>query len=337
MMPSSDMIGSIFQGMFSESLDANQSSFTVDPSCPTGNCTFPAFQTLAVCSICIDITSALTKQCYAFFTGTGDVKMTRLRSNSSVFILDNFETPFSSFCEYSLPNGLKLNETGFDLGVPTVAVTGSKGAVGRAFYPNAILNISTVYGDPVANGYSVGANVTASQCYLYWCIKTLEVEVLNGKTEETEKESWSSETAHYWNATNVQESVILDDVDDAINANTVNPNDVNSWAGMGEGVRLDLQPPPLLRGLDPGNFTIAFHASAALTLWMRQKLELSTSIAPSPTSEGFVSDFSRFHEMVRLVQTANMTKVFQNIAKSMTYNVRIRSLDLQRNGMDASI
>ncbi len=45
----------LYDGMFSRNLTSTSSSIT--PACPTGNCTFPAYASLAVCSQCRNVSS----------------------------------------------------------------------------------------------------------------------------------------------------------------------------------------------------------------------------------------------------------------------------------------
>ena len=51
-----DMKAAIRTGM----LTAADSSFDVQPTCSTGNCSWPLYQSLAVCSFCADVTGNLT-------------------------------------------------------------------------------------------------------------------------------------------------------------------------------------------------------------------------------------------------------------------------------------
>ena len=68
--------------------------FLADPNplvsftCPTGNCTWPDFSTLAVCSSCVDMTQYMQQVCPA----TNDTTSSN-----------------STSCGWSLPNGASLN------------------------------------------------------------------------------------------------------------------------------------------------------------------------------------------------------------------------------------
>ncbi|KAJ5377132.1 uncharacterized protein N7496_004541 [Penicillium cataractarum] len=41
-----------------------KSGFPIEPTCPSGNCTFPTFQTVGICSRCANITSNVTLDCH---------------------------------------------------------------------------------------------------------------------------------------------------------------------------------------------------------------------------------------------------------------------------------
>lgn len=101
-LPPTDMVTAMFNGMFPGASGPNTSAFSPNLSCPTGNCTFPPFKTLAVCSECKNITNALSKKCQPVeINYRGNPRMA------------------TAFCEFSLPNGLKMNKT---FGPSTVAI-----------------------------------------------------------------------------------------------------------------------------------------------------------------------------------------------------------------------
>lgn len=124
LLPPADMVAAMFDGMFSGTLDPDASSFGPNLSCPTGNCTFLPFKTLAVCSECKNITDALSVKCHAKDTG---------RSQALPGAL--------TFCEYSLPNGLKMNQT---FGLSTVATNGSLASVSPLPCAQSILNFTGI-------------------------------------------------------------------------------------------------------------------------------------------------------------------------------------------------
>jgi len=131
LLPPTDMVAAMFDGMFSGASGQNKSSFSPKLSCPTGNCTFLPFKTLAVCSECKNITNALSEKCHSEGGGSTMGPPEAL-----------------TFCEYSLPNGLKMNKT---FGPSTVATNGSLASVGPLPHSQSILNFTGIWsGAPLA-------------------------------------------------------------------------------------------------------------------------------------------------------------------------------------------
>lgn len=170
-LPPTDMIAAMFDGIFSGASGPNTSSSSPNLSCPTGNCTFPPFQTLAVCSECENITNALHEKC------------------------DNRE---ATVCDYSLPNGFNVRFYGPGF----VATDGMSPLVGDQLYqshPQTILNFTGIWSRFSATtdtahfdtwGNTTKRDVTATQCSLYWCVNTMQAVVTNGQISDTKIDSW---------------------------------------------------------------------------------------------------------------------------------------------------
>jgi hypothetical protein len=82
----SPMLLSPYNGIFSEA----KTAFATPAECPTGNCTWPTYHTMAFCSTCEDITSRLRMQ---------DILLAPLNSSHPMQIVNN----------YTLPNGFGIN------------------------------------------------------------------------------------------------------------------------------------------------------------------------------------------------------------------------------------
>ena len=329
-LPLPEMVGAMFAGMFSGDTYAGGTSFNVDPSCMTGNCTFPPFQTLAVCSSCEDVTQSLKLTCYRFTSLPDDLSE---GLDDSIQVISPGESLFnasdshsSTNCMYSLPNGLELNKTSKDSSLGTVAARSGLRPVGTISYGNTLLNFTMIWGGAPVDGKIIATNVTATQCFLYWCVNTLNVTVSNGRLSETQVDSWHSDTTLWRNGTTA--------------SNLVNPDPESGNFAALEQLRSDLNPPSLDLHDSAANFTVSWAATQALTWWFSEKLNISTSYNTTSVTFG-PSDMneknSPIREMTRLLRTANMTSVFTNLAKSMTQYVRRQSLDLQRTGMNASV
>ncbi|KAH6616384.1 hypothetical protein C7974DRAFT_379303 [Boeremia exigua] len=179
-VPTNSMIGTLFNGLFFGSMQSGKASLDVVPSCPSGNCTFPAYQTLAACYKCQDSASAVVEDCIGWKNPYNTDRRT---------------------CHYRLPNSLQLNQTApvrtehhsTTFGKPTIAASAQLPLVIPTSYGENIMNLAILNG---TNGEVKGnMSISGSQCVLYWCIKTLEAEVTDGQFHEYELRSWIDKDA----------------------------------------------------------------------------------------------------------------------------------------------
>ncbi|KAL2064952.1 hypothetical protein VTL71DRAFT_4092 [Oculimacula yallundae] len=88
-VPILPMKSAVFHGLFSESGLAQPK-----PSCPTGNCTYPIFTTLATCSTCVDIKSIMMQYCADDVNDTSSCGWqamgAKLQSANDVFSMTTF-------------------------------------------------------------------------------------------------------------------------------------------------------------------------------------------------------------------------------------------------------
>lgn len=71
----------------------------IKPSCTSGNCTWPTFQSLAVCSACNDVTDQIMEK---------DLGVT---SQLSVELDMDSPSSLENVIQHQLPNGLKIDRT----------------------------------------------------------------------------------------------------------------------------------------------------------------------------------------------------------------------------------
>lgn len=306
LLPPTDMVAAMFDGIFSGASGPITHSLSPNLSCPTGNCTFLPFKTLAVCSECNNITNALSEKCHP-------------ENGGSVMGPPEAIT----WCEYSLPNGLKMNKT-FE--PSTVATDGSLASVGPLPYPQSILYFTGIwsgaplltepdYGPPYDINVTGKANeailstkdVAATQCFLYWCVNTMQAVVINGQISETKMDSWHNKTR-------------LDNFG----------SDFLSYVSKNE--TWNLKPPSLNPNDSSFDFVVTRYASQALTDWLAAHLTISTgrrfdfdadyNCATDPSNREF--------EKQRLLLKTNITAMFENLAASMSQNLRSTSIDSQR-------
>ena len=139
--------------------------FLADPNplvsftCPTGNCTWPDFSTLAVCSSCIDMTQYMQQVCSA----TNDTTSSN-----------------STSCGWSLPNGASLNgSSAFTMTTFIPSVDGDM-PYSTIIKLNFMGNESSANTTTSSTGLAM-LNPWATQCTLQYCVQDLHTYVLNGQ------------------------------------------------------------------------------------------------------------------------------------------------------------
>jgi len=179
------------------------STFNVTSFCPSGNCTWPAFQTLGICSHCTNLTDQIE-------TGSVDA--------SSDAFLEHFYSNETFEEERSyLPNGLYL-PTGFYVnGSHRIHYTDSSldsvnfnisttSLMYQNLYPYddtsrgfASNNLSVAYADRgsliidfLMMTQSFAGRFAAHECLLQYCVKNISAVQQNGQLVETEHDTWTN-------------------------------------------------------------------------------------------------------------------------------------------------
>ena len=126
--------------------------------CPTGNCTWPSYSTLAVCSSCVSMTEYMARSCGKQFGGNG------------------------TDCGWELPSGATLNTNSSVFGMSSQTPSPS----GPMAYTDIIK--LTFMGTEAQNGtvlaISEHSSPWATQCVLRYCVQTLDTVVHNGITRQ---------------------------------------------------------------------------------------------------------------------------------------------------------
>ncbi|KAJ8129133.1 hypothetical protein O1611_g4497 [Lasiodiplodia mahajangana] len=140
--------GLYFRGNLTDPL--TRSSLQQRITCSTGNCTYPVFDSLAVCSACANITDHLTM------------------------------TTDGNLAKWSLPNGFSMN-TSTD-SYPTIVSTGGKyhPLILHAGLP--IVNITAI--QPLVDNDNVFYGALAQECMLHWCVNRYASSVVRGVLSE---------------------------------------------------------------------------------------------------------------------------------------------------------
>ncbi len=125
--------------------------------CPTGNCTWPGFSTLAVCSSCVSMTDYMRRDCAS--------------SNGN-----------SSDCGWSLPNGAKLNGSHSVFSM-TPSIPSTDGDMSYATIMKLTF-IGTEAQNKETTTQLTGSGVVqpwAEQCTLQYCVQDMHTYVTNGR------------------------------------------------------------------------------------------------------------------------------------------------------------
>ncbi|KAI1734368.1 hypothetical protein F4680DRAFT_344083 [Xylaria scruposa] len=162
---SNTLIARFYQGIyFLGTLKDGLSSKSLQPSleCPTGNCTYEPFQSLAICSECTDISSYVTLNLAA--NRTHQDTLWKLPNGFSLSVDESFINPISD----PSPAGPRLQLVTTAKYGPIELAAGYSIINFTAFYPS----------DDVARP------PTARECILYWCLNQYKSDFVLGILQE---------------------------------------------------------------------------------------------------------------------------------------------------------
>lgn len=179
-------------------------------NCPTGNCSWPSFESLAVCNRCIDLSSSLERT-----VSNGAQYWSLGKDNNGVAIEVDGGTSFR------LPNGLYLDNankwkygtssTGMYSGAVMMATLGTANAsetVSAQDLDTLIWSMSMIRAEPDSTNASAAwpdLPLLATECALFYCVNHYETLVSNGTLREVsrqvadstrDKTSWQPEGAN---------------------------------------------------------------------------------------------------------------------------------------------
>lgn len=189
--------------------------------CPTDNCTWPVFDSLAVCSECRDISRHLTFGCRTTQADwTKDINVTPKSINDT--------WPTSTACGYflnatsatpMLMAGYVLNQDGtlgqalitrtLDVAnVPAQQVYWGDGSLNFRDVTDKFIDFLIVGVDgPPASIYSSGAKVNANECVLTWCVNSYQSVYQEGQFTEVVTQSFHNTTLAPFPYRNINSSV----------------------------------------------------------------------------------------------------------------------------------
>jgi hypothetical protein len=160
-------------------------------ACPTGNCTWPATESLSVCSTCNDVSSKLDKS-----SSTGSSSAVALETS-------NAAASFGQVTKFELPNRLFIDN--FDTIPPQLLMTTfgtgnqsetiSMSSINTLIWAMAILRVKPE--DQTRTWPDT--RLEATECALHYCVQRYETQVANSNISETasivteatrDRESW---------------------------------------------------------------------------------------------------------------------------------------------------
>lgn len=177
-VPKTDWNGASYRGVWS-------SDFGIQPQCPSGNCTWPIYKSLAMCSKCADLTSVATLDC----------------PTPEWYNTGNLTSSYSGKCEIVLPQG-HSSATNVTLNVAdgTIQNTDLQTAMVWKvddYYSNkTYLNISApqmvlaeaslaLNDDKITNQDNMVPGIYiehVTECAISYCIQDIDISVHNGYT-----------------------------------------------------------------------------------------------------------------------------------------------------------
>lgn len=165
-------IGAIYNGILQS--DPNK---MVVPSCSSGNCTFPTYQSLGICNQCTDLSSRMSYSLSTQLSGAPP-------ANQSISFTDCQR--YYTACVVELPGyGIKLVESGLMNSTVSTATQDDANAPSYTFEPpvgifRAILRQNA----PTTQAGQAPLGFTAVECALRFCVNTYESSVRLGNYEE---------------------------------------------------------------------------------------------------------------------------------------------------------
>lgn len=166
----------------------SETSAAMSAQCPTGNCTFPEYASLAVCSKCVDITSKIDKVCVpinqsSYNSGSGPPCFERPELPNGLQLANGAAYRYSSHLSYNILNMTSSISPGgqYDLNADEL-----KDLVSTSFGQLSML-IANVSNDVGNQNISIEAlqNTLAYDCIFQFCVRTYTGQVSNGLFTET--------------------------------------------------------------------------------------------------------------------------------------------------------
>jgi hypothetical protein len=271
------------------------STFNMTSSCPSGNCTWPPFQTLGVCSSCTNLTDQIKSVPIApeNFNGAGPSNFhlpngfnltTKETLNSQGLTYMNVSTTAHMYSEtYSTVDDFTLNNL-------SIAYT-ERGSLMIDIFVLRLRGLS-----------NAGDDVTfAQECVLQYCVKNISAVQRNGELIENEHHTWSnnSEPARKFYLGYLQ-------------------SDATAWIPL-----YFLQPP----GQDKV-FRVGHAAQVQMTSWLDRQLRGTATRQPPDAGEFFGTDQIQGIDAAFDQDETGLEQAMANVASAMTTALRMSSSEM---------
>ncbi|CAI7628860.1 unnamed protein product [Penicillium bialowiezense] len=177
--------------------------FEVAPSCPSGNCTFPAFQSIGMCSQCEDVTSKAVLKCdplqlTANTTGSHNASCNIYNGNGErVFFTVHVEQfcNISDLISLSFPQDIVWSPYTLTKYISNDTYAGVQNPQYVVSHANILLANNVTTGLAPLHNMSNTLDVTVRQCALALCSRTYNITVTNGTTST---DISSPDYGHVW-------------------------------------------------------------------------------------------------------------------------------------------
>lgn len=182
------MKAAIYKGIFTSS---NPSDVT--PVCPTGNCTFPLFDTLAFCSKCSNFTANTTLSKHT--TGNGGCgNMLDMYVQNYTYTLPGstdvtITACYSGSANTDLAQGIAMRSS---VDVPRDMSSSTLG-ISNPIVSLALLQFPAVEAEHYKGNYN-NQTPQAWECALYYCLHTYNTTVINNQAKTQLVSTWHNET-----------------------------------------------------------------------------------------------------------------------------------------------
>jgi hypothetical protein len=291
------MQAAILSGLSS---DKNTLTQETPVRCPSGNCEWPPYTSLAVCSACSDITSSLVKTTKNYTTSApySDQYLDFSPSNPSTAFRAGIVNA------YTLPNALHLDFAPGMADVSAVFYGTSNRTRTVVFKDNneMLWSSSMIKNETSANGPEL---FTATECALYYCVKEYTSQVKNGSLIEISRITPSKQSTDSMQPVDAKRPPVR--MDGQLNS----PSDYASTdLHLGD------------------NFRVSQVAINGIAAQMAKTFNLDPAIR-NATGYYYVTSAEQFAPPASevLYKSTNLTLTFENLAQSVSSNMRVKADD----------